>query len=66
MRQTTLFPKVKKPSVKRIKNSNSKDRQKKELRSWFKKYKCGMVQFDDIPAEFQKLLLKYYPIELGD
>jgi hypothetical protein len=61
-KQTTLIPKVKKPPVKRIKNLRNKE--KKELRSWWKKYKSGMVQFDDIPPRFQKLLLRYYPIEV--
>jgi len=62
-KQTTLIPKVKKKPVKRIKNPNSKDKQKKELRSWWKKYKCGLTQWKDIPPRIQTLLKKYYPIE---
>jgi len=56
-RQTTLIPK----STKRVKNP--KNREKKELRSWWKKYKCGMVKLEDMPPKIQNLLKKYYPVK---
>lgn len=36
------------------------DKEKKTLRMWWKRYKCGMTKFEDIPKHYQDLLLRYY------
>ena len=59
MKQTTLVPIPKKKRA-----SPSKfNAERRELRGWWKKYKVGMVKWEDIPENYQKLLLKYYPIK---
>jgi len=42
--------------------TDSFNKQRLELRSWWKKYKVGMVRWEDIPKKWQDLLLKYYPV----
>ena len=44
------------------KQEDSFDKKKKLLRSWYKKYKVGMVKWEDIPSDTQALLKKYYGV----
>jgi hypothetical protein len=50
--------------VKKRDTSNTEfNRQKRELRSWYKKWKVGMVKWEDIPLDQQELLRRYYGVE---
>jgi hypothetical protein len=49
-------------NVLRQSKEKSFDKKKKELRSWYKKYKVGMLKWDQIPPEIQALLKKYYGV----
>jgi hypothetical protein len=35
-------------------------RQKKQLKQYFKQLKAGMIQWEDVPYDYQLLLTKYY------
>ena len=43
-------------------SEDSFDKKKKLLRSWYKKYKVGMVKWSQIPVDQQELLRKYYGV----
>jgi hypothetical protein len=38
-------------------------KRKQLLRQYFKQLKAGMVGWDDIPEEYQILLMKYYAVD---
>jgi len=56
LRQVTLTP------IKRDTSNTEFNRQKRELRSWYKKWKVGFVKWDDIPKDQQELLIRYYGV----
>jgi len=37
-------------------------KQKKLLRQYYKQYKAGMITWEQIPEDYQILLMKYYGI----
>lgn len=43
--------------------SKSFNKEKQILRGWWKKYKVGMVKWEQIPPKYQDLLIKYYGVK---
>ena len=40
--------------------TTSFNKQKRDLRMWWKRYKTGIVKWEDIPPHYQKLIDRYY------
>lgn len=63
MGQTFL---IEPPKKKRDFTNTEFNRQKRELRSWYKKWKVGLIKWDDIPEDQQELLIRYYGVDEVD
>jgi len=40
------------------------NQRKKKLREYYKLFKARLIKWEDIPKDYQKLLIKYYGVEV--